>query len=71
MMVLFVFKNSDSTVQIREAEGEELLVGPISSFSQHVFNTLMFPGLLTSAHNREAGVQTRAHGLGCMSHYFI
>ena len=66
-MVLFVFKNSDSTVQIREAEGEELLVDPICSFSQPVFNTLMF----TSAYNREAGVQTRAHGLGCMSHYFI
>lgn len=70
-MVLFVFKNPDSTVQIREAEGEKLLVHPISSFSQYVFNTLMFTGPLTPAHDGEAGIQSRAHGLGCMSHYSV
>lgn len=34
-MVLFVFKNSDGTVQIKEAEGEKLFIYSINSFSQY------------------------------------
>lgn len=64
-MVLFVFKNSDGTVQIKAAEGEKRLMYSINSFSQYFLNTPMFTGLLTSARNREAGLQSGAQGLGC------
>lgn len=37
MIVLFVFKNSDGAVQIREAEGEKLFMYSINSFSQYFF----------------------------------
>lgn len=55
MMVLFVFKNSDGSVQIREAVEEKLFLYSINSFSQYFLNPLMFTGLLTSACNRVRG----------------
>lgn len=54
-MVLFVFKKSDGTVQIREAWGEKLVMYSVNSLSQYVLRTLMLAGLLTSACNRARG----------------